>query len=128
MPQCQYLIQPFLARAFAGYITPTGLGQSESMWRTGLPVDFLVTTSFSALEPMSSYCRSAGVHILHYSRDRTGPDFPPKLRPRHSLTLIIMNMLEREKGKTPPESPSPRTQHYEPAIKTVAFFSIVIHG
>jgi hypothetical protein len=43
--QCQGPVQPFLAWAFAGYITPVEPSQSAFMWRFGLVARFLVTIS-----------------------------------------------------------------------------------
>ncbi|CAP97845.1 hypothetical protein PCH_Pc22g05570 [Penicillium rubens Wisconsin 54-1255] len=78
--QCQGPVQPFLAWAFAGYITPVEPSQSAFMWRFGLVA-------------RSTYSTTAAIERL-----------PPKLRPRDSLTSIN-NGAREEKGKTCPEVP-----------------------
>ncbi|KAJ5781457.1 uncharacterized protein N7518_009940 [Penicillium psychrosexuale] len=97
-------IEPFLAWAFAGYITPVGASQSAWMWRSGLPRGFAGhDIDFNPGRDGRLPSISAGP--LHYSRDRPGQEIPPEAQ------TYINEDGRRGKGKNAPPTPRiPGTQ------------------
>ncbi|CDM36764.1 unnamed protein product [Penicillium roqueforti FM164] len=99
-------IEPFLAWAFAGFITPVEASQSAWMWRSGLG-------GFAGHDIDSNPGRdgrlpSISAGPLHYSRDRPGQEFPPEAQ------TYINEDGRRGKGKKGPrlpESPGPNDTH-----------------